>query len=250
MTEEQIKFLKGLSNGTATAPSSPVQEMAIVNPNDGKACPTPKPTVSNPIDTQKLRQAKSETVSFELTNNDAVNAHYVYIGVGTINGFIAAANPEMINHVASKYGLPASNPLYTDEFGVTSPAIRDEWSPDAGEVTDPKQISALKMANFNEMAKTHTFLLENVRIFNASDAQMVNNIETVLIDGDGNVRRERASNVMRNKDLNYITLSGCAQPASFYEGFIYKLGAGESVTMELDILGVDTIGDYSAGLNV
>lgn len=247
MTEEQIKFLKGLSNGTATAPSSPVQEMAIVNPNDVKACPTPKPTVSNPIDTQKLRQAKSETVSFELTNKDTDNAHYVYVGVGNFNGLVAlmgqGTTGDISNAISSKYGLPDATPKYDTGSGIMGPAISDDWT--AGALTGP-----LKLQNFNEMAKGHTVLLENVRIFNASDAQMANNIETVLIDGDGNVRRERASNVMRNKDLNYITLSGCALPASFYEGFIYKLGAGESVTMELDILGVDTIGDYSAGLNV
>lgn len=218
MAKDAITLLNALSSGREVNENEGVQRMMIVAPSDEGSCPAPKPTVNNNINPSNLVSGGSDVWTNTITNGspDPVT---LFLGLGILN----------------QTGIPAN-------FGVTDAAVDEPLC------VDEFGAAFAKGEVFSRFAGRHSAIITSLKIFNASAAQVSTPIAIVTADPNGDFRETRAKNVEQNTDLNYVKLTNCNTALTDWQGISYVLGAGESIDMEVEMLGWDIVGNFSNSL--
>ena len=216
--KKALTLLASLSQGTPEAANTGVQKMEIVSPQT-TSCQTPAPTVSNNINVGNLKNGEGDVISFDITNGSP-GALRLFFGLGLFN----------------RTGTPA-------QFGVNNASVDEPLC------TDDFGAGTAKMEFFSEFTNGHSYIADSIKIFSFSAAQGNVNPSFATITPNGDFLEVRARNTEVNSDLNYTELVGCHIPLTFYQGVSYLLGAGENITAEVNVLGVDMIGNFSGGLS-
>ncbi len=215
--EDAITMLRSLSTGTAPAGNGEVQQMEIVAPSK-KYCETPAPTVSNNINVGNLTNGEGDVITFEVANG-APTPVRLFFGLGLFN----------------RTGIPAL-------FGVNNASVDEPLC------TDDFGAGTAKMEFFSEFTNGHSYIASSIKIFAFSAAQGATAPAFVTITPNGDFLETRAKNTETNTDLNYLELVGCHIPLTFYQGVSYVLANAENITAEVNVMGVDMIGNFSGGL--
>lgn len=219
MERDAISKLNALANGTNVRDADNVQKMQIVTESND-TCQAPAPTINNTINVGNLKNVGGDVISMEIENTDVVDTT-VAIGLGLFN----------VTGTPAAFGVATAavdNPLVLDKFGA----------------------GAAHTQFFSEFVNGHSYIASSVKVFSATPSQAAVAPEFATITPNGDLRRTRAKNIKQNTDLNYIELAACHIPLTFYQGLLYTLKAGETVTIEVEVLGVDMIGDFAEGLGV
>ena len=216
--KKALASLKRMASGINEAQNSEVQLMQIVPGTPSDSCPAPAPTQSNNINVGNLSNVGSDVVTFDVVNGD-VTAKTLIFGLGLVN----------------RTGLPAF-------FKIANAAV------DAPLVTDQFGAGTAKMEFFSEFSAGHSYIANSIKIFDISAAQASVAPAFATITPNGDLRETRAHNIERNVDLNYIVLANCHIPLTFFQGVTYVLGAGETISAEINVMAVDMIGNFGTGL--
>jgi hypothetical protein len=221
MEQNSISALKALANGTRVPQADDgIQKVKMVTEAPGAAdnCVVPKPTVSNQIDTKNLQSSSGDVVQFKVTNGAATDVTYM-IGLGMLN----------VTGRPSFFGIAdaaADEPLVTGRMGA----------------------SALHSQLFSSVVNGHGYIVKSIKVFGASAAQITEQLTPTTVTPNLDLRRTTGHTTRVDSDLNYAILDGCPTPLSFYSGVLYNIQAGETVTIELDVMAVATIENFSTGL--
>lgn len=218
MSKDALNKLRQLSAGVSEGKDQNVQLMQIVPGAPTESCGTPDPTVDNTINVGNLKNGGGDVVTFDVTNGAGTPVSLIF-GLGLVN----------------RTGFPAL-------FGITDAAVDEPLA------TDDFGAGTAKMEFFSEFVNGHSYIARSLKIFDVSAAQASVAPEFATITPNGDLRRTRAHNVERNTDLNYVKIADCHIPLTFFQGVIYSLGAAESISAEVDVLGIDMIGNFDDGL--
>lgn len=215
-----IGMLQALSSGEAqVSQNAGVQQMQIVAPDVNDSCQPIAPTKSNNINVGNLKNGGGDVVTFEVTNGAATPKKLIF-GLGLVN---ITGNPQ--------------------KFGIDNAAV------DEALVIDQFGAGTAKMEFFSLFSAGHSYIASSIKIFVAAgSAQRSVAPAFATITPNGDFLEVRAKNIKDNADLNYIELAGCHIPLTFYQGVTYTLGAGVTITAEINVLGIDMIGNFGEGL--
>lgn len=221
MEQNSISALKALSNGTRVpSVNDGIQRVKMVTeaPGTDQSCNVPAPTVSNQINTKNLQQSSGDVIQFKITNGAGTDAT-VMLGLGMLN---VTGRPSFfgINDAA------CDEPLVSGRMGA----------------------SALQTQMFSNVVNGHGYIAKSIKVFGASAAQITEQLTPANVTPNLDLRKTTGHTTRVDSDLNYAVLDGCPTPLTFYSGVLYNLQAGETVTIEVDVMAVATIEDFSTGL--
>lgn len=213
-----LSMLESISSG-AGMPRQQAQVVEIVAPNSSPSCPPMKPTKSNNIDLNNLGQAKPDVIEFTIENTTGEDSA-VLLGCGIL-GAVAG--------YGDAFGL--------DKLSITQVGVEDDF----GDKTP-------KVAFFNSNVAGQSIIVGEIAVQTSDDAQFAKGLTTVSIDLNGNTYKTKAPFTKVDKDLNYAVVEGCPVPFSFYQGLLYTVLAGKTVTLSMKVLGYDAIGNFTPKL--
>lgn len=221
MEKNSISALQALKNGTRMSHENDgIQKVQMITeaPGADASCNVPAPTVSNDINTKNLLHSGGDVIQFTVTNGAATDVTYM-IGLGMLN----------VTGRPSFFGIAdaaADEPLVVGRMGA----------------------SALHSQLFSNVVNGHGYLAKSIKVFGASAAQIVEPLTPATVNPNLDIKKTTGSTTRVDSDLNYAILDGCVTPLTFYSGVLYNLQAGETVTIEIDVMGVATIENFSDGL--
>lgn len=209
------ELLRALSNGLAVEQPQVNQAVVIKAPTSGQPCLIPQKTDFVPVDMNNLIQANADIFEDTLTNGHA-DTQWVLIGCGII-GAMSTFGDNFGFSGAGKT-LAISQPLVVDSFGASA-----------------KKISFL---NFN-LAGTNA-IVRNLKVTSTNATQMSQALTTISINLNGEKYTSKRQFTEIDTDLNYAMLNSCGLPVSFFQGFLYPIIAGATVTLEMEFAGIGT----------
>lgn len=218
MEENSISVLESLKKGTKIQEYSEAQRIVVVEPS-AEQCNTPAPTVNNQIDTKNLINGSGDVVQFTIANGSSENVT-VIIGLGLLN---VTGTPALFNILDAA----VDEPLVTDQGGA----------------------GAFKTSFFSQTVNGHGYIAKSIKIFSASAEQVSEQPIVVEINPNFDLKRKTGHLVKQNRDLNYVILDSCHVPLTWFQGVLYIVQAGETVSIEIDVLAVATIENFSTGLD-
>lgn len=222
MENGKVNILEALSKGYAVDRSQSYSAVPIIvqAPGSEEACITPKPTEFMPVDMNNLIMSKPDIFEDTITN-DSDSEKLILIGCGIL-GSIAS--------FASKFG-------YTDQLTITSVDCTDDFGS-----------NTQKLIWLNANIAGNKAILKSIKVRTESETQIAKPITSLSINLNGEKYPVKQQFTKVDKNLNYAMLENCAMPINFYQGFLYPIGAGETVTIEATIAGIETMAGMSPKL--
>lgn len=215
---EALSMLEALSTG-ATTPRQQNQIVEIVAPTSQATCAPIKPTKSNNIDLGNLTQSNPDVWECTITNEEVVTTDML-LGCG-----ILGALPGF----GIDFGL--------DNLTISRAGCIDEWG-----------VANKKAGFFNGMIAGASVLVARINVTTTDADQFAQSLKSISITPNGDVFKAKQAFTKIDTNLNYATLDSCVLPLSFYQGIIYPILPGKTVTISVEILGFDAIGNFASKL--
>lgn len=211
--------LRAMSTGAnVCATERQAQKVVMVKEDPCDMQPLP-PTISNDINLNNLNQAGGDVVQFTVSNG-SVNPATVIIGLG----------------------------IYGTE-GFAGLIDIDNAAADIDVVTSDGEANVKSIQAFNFKTNGHSVIGSKVQIFNASnDAQKGKRPQLVRVDLNGNIKNVKTNFVETDTETNHVTIANTV-PFSFFQGMKYEVLAGQSVDIEIEVLGVGAIENFTPGIS-
>lgn len=227
--DDKMSVLQALSNGMPVeraGANAAVQAIPIMvqAPSSQETCIIPKKTDFMPIDMNNLVMTQEDIFENTITNNSAFTK-YALIGCGVL-GSIAAFGTNF-GYGADANGLTINDVNCVDDFGA----------------------STKKLAWLNANIAGNKAILKNLKVRSSDAAQIAQPVTILSINLNGDKFPVKRQFTMVDNNLNYAMLQNCAMPISFYQGILYPILSGQSVTIEATIAGIETQAGMSTKLN-
>jgi len=204
--ENNKAILRSLSTGAPIQNAQVARVVEVREQNVEKIMPSGgKATEGTALNVENLKARSEKYVTFDITNNDAVNDFYILIGTPVGNGN------------KSKFGISQSLAF------------------DSADVSDDFGANCPKIQGFNELVSRHTAVLSKITVFTSDATQKLEGITPVDLELDLNDRQQTKRLPATNTEENYVRWEG-VMPASSKSGFLYKIVKGKSVQIELVIM--------------
>ena len=214
-----MSVLKRLQAGQAEVKAVAPMVYALAPSSPENSCPTPQPTDATAIDGTKIQGGASHVITLEVENGEATP---VYLTVGSL-----AAYPTGF----SQFGIAGDNGADKVAFTVNG------------------QNAAGGAQLVTDFATSGGLLLSGIKAFSGSAAQFAKGILMVTVDHNGNSKVLKQRNIVFDNHLNCVSLTGCTLALNASQGFLYEVLAGETVTIELEVLAQGyTVGEYTQNM--
>tara|TARA_R110000824_G_scaffold284734_1_gene472969 strand:+ start:3279 stop:3941 length:663 start_codon:yes stop_codon:yes gene_type:complete len=211
--------LARMSAGQAEVAKASPAVYALAPPSAESSCPVPEPTRASVIDGSKLGNSAAHVVTLKVVNG-AITDQYLQIGslAATTGGY-------------ATFGLDGKSGADDVLFDVN------------GQDAAGYAQTLSSFANFGGM------ILNGVKYFGASTAQVNTGVEYTKIDHNQNAAVVKSRSVMFDNQLNAASIADCNIPLNASQGIRILILAGETVTVELDVLAQGyTVGEYTTDM--